>query len=432
MKKKFLAVALMATAALALSACAPAAKTATVADKEGTPKLLVWVDSVREPAAKAYKASIGAKADVTIEVYDTNELKTKIALFNSSKKGWPDVVFAGQPNDVAALAAPDNGYAAKVDGLIDQKALDDFGTQNNWCKIEGNFYCFKNDMAQTVLWYNTKIFKELGLTVPKTMKEWAETALKLKGTGYSAGAVGDQNFYASFLSASGCPMTDVVGVDKVRIDPTAKECTRVPELVQPLLDAGVLDKRSSFDAGFLKDVATQNKIAMTFGPSWFGDFVIRPESSFKAPAGEFAAALSPTWDGDDKGYSGEWGGGVWMVSSHSEYPKAATHAAWYMAADPTIAKDFVTFPASNPANVAWSSRIAQDKYYAEDITKVLTQAAAQVRGVEKPVRYDLGGIIGKTLQADLNAGKSAADAVKNFMDSLATAAKSVGYEVVSK
>ena len=235
---------------------------------------------------------MAGKEDIKIEVIAQADAQTKIALHNRTKSGWPDVIF-GTAADTAQFLDPSNGYAADLTNLVSKKIFDGFGEGNSDCKFDGKYYCLKNDLANTVLWYNTKIFKQLGLTVPTTMDEFAATAMKLKGTGYSAGAIGDQGYYAAFLQSSECPLADVPKTNTVRIAPNDPKCTRVAELVQPLLDAGVVDKRSSFDAGFIKDVAKKDKVAMTLGPSWFGDFVIKPDASWGVPAGEIAAATMP-------------------------------------------------------------------------------------------------------------------------------------------
>ena len=425
--KKRLAISMALIAAIGLTGCA-AGDDAPAAGE--TPKLLVWVDSVREPAGKAYQESVKGDVDVTVEVFDTAELLTKIALFNTTGSGWPDVVFAGAPNDVAILAEPNNGYAANLSETVDESVFDDYNGANDWCLIDGSYYCLKNDLAQTVLWYDKPVFEELGLTVPTTMEEFATEAMKLEGTGYVAGAIGDANYYASYLWPSGCPMTSTEDSTTVRIDPDAEECTRVSELVQPLVDAGVLDIRSSFDAGFLADVAQKGKVAMTFGPSWFGEFVLRPESSWAIPAGHVAAAAMPQWDGNDKAYSGEWGGGVWMASSHSKFPDAAAEAVTFLATDPTMMTDSVTFPGSEPAFKAWSGRVSGDEYYAEDPIPAMVQQATLINPGENAVRYDIQGQIGSVLQTEINAGTPLADAVRKFQESLIQLAPGAGYKVV--
>lgn len=424
MKRSLLAVPAAAAIMLTLSSCAgPAASE--------DPSLTVWVDATREPAAQAYAASVKGEVDVKIEVVDINEVISKIALFNTTGKGWPDVVFA-QPNDVAALSDAANGFAADLGDLVDDKIIDGYAGANDWCEIDGKLLCLKNDLAQSVLWYDATLFDELGLTPPATMDEFAEVATQLGDQGYSSGAIGDQNFYGSYLWPSGCPMSSVVDSSTVKIVVDAPECTRVSDLVQPLVDAGALDPRSSFDAGFIADIAKQGKVAMTLGPSWFGEFVIRPETSWAIPAGRIAAAPMPVWSGEDEAYSGEWGGATWIVSSHSAFPQAAADAAVFMATDSGVATDAVTFPAYGPANEAWADRVSADDYYASDIVPALTAQSLLVRDSEKPVRFDNWAQIGAVLQTEINGGTSVADAVSDFQKSLIELASGTGYTVVKK
>jgi hypothetical protein len=233
-------------AAFAVSVAVPGAVLA-----QEKPQVLVWTDSVRQPGFETYRDLVADEVDVKVEIQDINQVLGKIQLANQAGSGWPDVIFA-DPSDLALLVSPQIDYALEwTPELAGEGFLEDFGNANNWCEIDGKTWCVKNDLAQSVLWYDTKVFEELGLTVPTTMEEWAATAMKLEGTGYVAGALGDENFYASYLWPSGCPLALPVSDSEVRINSQDPACTRVADLIQPLVDAGVLDRRGSFDAGFL-------------------------------------------------------------------------------------------------------------------------------------------------------------------------------------
>jgi multiple sugar transport system substrate-binding protein len=399
----------------------------------GKPTLLLWVDTPRVPQATMYQKLMAGKETIKIEVIAQADAQTKIALHNRTKSGWPDVIF-GAAADTAQFLDPSNGYAADLTNLVSKKIFDGFGQGNSDCKFDGKYYCLKNDLANTVLWYNTKIFKDLNLTVPKTMQEFADTAMKLKGTGYSAGAVGDQNYYASFVQSSECPLAAVPTKNTVRIAPDDPKCTRVAQLVQPLLDAGVVDKRSSFDAGFIADVAKKDKVAMTIGPSWFGDFVIKPTDSWGVPAGEIAAAPMPAWGTGSDNKSGAYGGGVFTVSAHSKYPQAAADAAvWLTTSDAmATATTTPTFPAYGPANKLWEKRISTDPYYASNPYPAMAAGANNISQVDRPVRFAFVAQIGAVLQADINGGKSLKTALDDYATSLQKLAPSSGYKVLTK
>lgn len=429
MKRLGVGIAAVAVMALTLTACSNSS-TPAAGEK---PSLLIWVDTPRVPQAEAYQTLMADKVDIKIEVIAQADAQTKIALQNSTKKGWPDVIF-GDAADTAQFLDPSNGYAADLTDVVSKEIFDGFGEGNSDCKFDGKYYCLKNDLANTVLWYNTKIFESLNLTVPTTMKEFAATAMKLSGTGYSAGAIGDQGYYAGYLQSSECPLADLPKPDTVRIAPSDPKCTRVAELVQPLLDAKVLDNRSSFDAGFIADVAKQNKVAMTIGPSWFGDFVIKPESSWGVPAGEIANAPMPAWGTGDDNKSGAWGGGVFTVSSHSKFPQAAADAAVWLTTSDAMAtlETTPTFPAYGPANKLWADRISADPYYAQDVYPAMALGANNISQVDRPLRLPFVAQIGATLQADINGGKSLKSAVDNFANSLQQLAPASGYKVETK
>jgi multiple sugar transport system substrate-binding protein len=138
----------------------------------------------------------------------------------------------------------------------------------------------------------------------------------------------------------------------------------------------------------------------------------------------------PKWDGNDKAYSGEWGGGIWVMSSHSKFPDAAAEALTYLATDPTMMKDSVTFPGSAPAFQAWSKRVSGDAYYASDPVPAMVQQATLINPSEKPVRYDIGGQIGSTLVTEITAGTSIADSIRKFQESLIQLAPGSGYKVI--
>lgn len=438
MKMRYLGGLAMASA-LMLSACAGggssdgAGGSAESSDSgstaEGANSILMFVDPVREPHCLAYQEKMAGEVEVTCEVVGQEEVLPKVVLANQTGSGWPDVTF-NPSNNVGIFQDPLNGYALKLDDYVDPAIFAGYDGSGDWCKIEGAFYCLKNDLAQTVLWYDTVIFEELGLSVPKTMEEFAATALKLEGTGYVAGAIGDQGFYAGYLWPSGCPISDVVDTDTVRINPDALECTRVTDLVQPLVDAGVLDTRGSFDAGFIEDIAREQKVAMQIGPSWWGQFVIRPEDSWGIPAGRMTAAEMPIWAGETVNWSGEWGGGVWVGNSNHPNPQIVADAIVFLATDPDMRADKVTFPGYKPAFEKWREPLTTDEFYAADPTEAMVAQVAKIRQTERPARFDLRGqlgVLGTEIQG--NPG-DVAGAVRTFMGGAQELARGVGYTVI--
>jgi ABC-type glycerol-3-phosphate transport system substrate-binding protein len=179
-RRAFAAAGLAAIVAVAIAACGGGSSSSSASPvKDGFTQapqtsgpLTVWVDSTRVPAARAYQK---AHPDVKLNVvtYDgdangSNFLQTKIDLFNRTGKGWPDVVFSTQQNETTwAVSA---GYSAPLsEGLIPQSTLSNFATGSlSVCTVNGKVYCLRNDLAQTVLWYNAALMKKWGYQVPTT------------------------------------------------------------------------------------------------------------------------------------------------------------------------------------------------------------------------------------------------------------------------
>lgn len=136
------------------------------------PSITVWADAPRLPGAKLYAEIMKGKVNVKVELHDVADLVQKVALFNRVKKGWPDVVF-GNPNDVAVLQGANN--VLELDKYAPASFWADMKDGNSWCRgADGKTYCVKNDLAQTVLWVNTKLMKDFGYIVPKTMDDFAK------------------------------------------------------------------------------------------------------------------------------------------------------------------------------------------------------------------------------------------------------------------
>lgn len=398
------------------------------------PSLVIWADTPRLYAAELYKESVAGEIDVEIVTVAQADIQTKIQLANTTGKGWPDVTF-GDPQDTAVFADPANGFAANLTDVLPQEILDgyaNFGDGNSDCIFDGQTYCLKNDIAATVLWYNVPVFEELGLSVPTTMQEFADVAMKLKGTGYTAGGYGDVNYYSSFLQSSECPLIATPDAATLRSVPTAESCTRVAKLLQPLMDAGVIDPRSAFDPGFMAEYPNQGKVAMTLGPAWYGKFVIQPADVWNMPEGTMTAAPMPKWDGASTNFSGAWGGGVFIVSSHSEHPDLALEAAIYLATSADVQKQATGYPAYGPVRELWHEGLKSDPYFAADPYPAMDEAAKKMSLLNRPVRFPFVAAIGTSLTSKINEGAPLSEALDSLAERILNLAPSVGYKVVTE
>ena len=435
MKRNHTLLVVATTALLGASLVTPIATQAAI------PSITIWVDSPRLPGAQLYAQVMKGKVNVNVQLHGQADLVAKVQLFNTVKKGWPDVVF-GPPNDVAFLKNPLVNDALQLDNLQSPAIWKAFGHGNDWCNLNGHYYCVKNDLAQTVLWYNKTLMNQFGYKVPTTMAEFAAIGADVAKNhpGYSMGPLGDQATYSSFLESSQCPLNVAKSDTVVVINSKSPKCTRVSALLQPLVDSGVLDVRSPFDAGYIKDIQA-GKWLMNVGPSWWGQFVLRPASSYNVPAGQVATAPMPIWAGESKAYSGEYGGGIYTISPHSKYPKEALAFAMFMVGDPrnlvTVknpdgSHGAPTYPAYGPGNKIWVKAVAKDSYYAQNIVPALDKQAQLIWSGTKPVRYDANGAWGASFAPDLVQSKNLQHAIDAYAAYTSNTATQVGYAVVTK
>ncbi|MGW0500389.1 extracellular solute-binding protein [Streptomyces sp. NPDC003007] len=179
---------LTALAALLATACAPHTSSNSSSDKdEKTGTLRVWlfqevgnapkekvVDSVVADFEKAHQ---GTEVAVEYIPVDTRAQRVKAA-FNDPDSA-PDVMEYGN-TDTA-------GYA-KDGGLLDvtaefgdwSEAKDTDPTARRSVTVDGRLYGAPFYVGVRALYYRTDVFKELGLSVPRTMDELASTARAIR------------------------------------------------------------------------------------------------------------------------------------------------------------------------------------------------------------------------------------------------------------
>jgi multiple sugar transport system substrate-binding protein len=424
--KSLAVAAVAAVSALALSACAG---TGTPAKTSDSP-LVVWTDATREAAFKAYQT---AHPDVKmkVEVVDGAGMLGKIQLANRVGSGWPDVLFDPTTNEVAALQSQLFNYAAPLDKLVPKNVQDGFSTKNSICKIDGKLYCLQNDLAQTVLWVNQPLMAKFGYQVPTTWDEYRTLGEKVAAEhpGYVIGAAGGANLWYDFLWSSGCPLADVKSSTQVEINTADKKCTRVAATLDPMMANGSVSRLGPFDAGMNK-LAKDGKVLMMPGPSWMGEFIIKPDSGYGMPAGTVTAAAMPTWSGETTNWSGAYGGGIYVVSRHAANPAAAADVAQWVSTNDAYQKTAPTYPAYGTAASAWSQAVTSSDYYAADPVPVLKAQASKINPAVGATRYQVDSTVVATVVASIKGGGDIATALPDLQTQLSGLAQAAGYEVV--
>ncbi|MFF1610272.1 ABC transporter substrate-binding protein [Amycolatopsis sp. NPDC058278] len=431
----------VSAAALLLTACGsadpqPATSSsggfAPATQEEGS-ELTVWVDATRVPVVEAYQRT-HPQAKLKIVTYSGNangatDLQTKVQLFDRTGNGWPDVAFSATLSDTAWAAYGKTPYAAPVNqGIVDRKVLDGFSPGAlDPCKVGDHVYCVRNDIAQVVLWYNKRLLDEFGYQVPQTWEDYQQLGQRVakEHPGYLVGTAGDPWTPEIYLWAGQCPASTISGGKNVTVDLKSPKCGRAVSILDTLIGAGSLAKASVFDAGFIKDQST--KLLMTPGPSWYGQVLFN--STFKIPAGQIAAAAPLKYASDSETYTGNVGGGVWYVSSHSKNLKTAGDLVTWVTSSDEAQSGASTYPAYRTAATAWLAKQQATGYFADDVSGPLAQAAGRIWPGWSATQYSQEAIYAATVVPAINSGRTIASVVGEWQTAIENKAASLGYKV---
>ncbi|MEV0536807.1 extracellular solute-binding protein [Kitasatospora sp. NPDC050463] len=422
--------------AMALSACGgstPAKTTkdgfAQAAQTDGA--VTVWVDATRLAAAKQYQA-LHPEVKMDIVSYDgdangSNYLQTKVQLFNRTGKGWPDVVFSSQNNEVTW--AVDAGFAAPLDkGLVPADTLGQFAKgANDVCTVDGTVYCLRNDLSQAVLWYNAPLMKQFGYTVPKTWEEYQALGEKVatEHPGYLVGDGGDSFTPEIYLWASKCGANHITGPKAVSVNTSGPECTKMAQLMDTLIKNKSMSTSGVFSTDFAKNEV--GKVLLMPGPAWFGGAVFK--DTLKTPEKTIGVAPMPQWRGDSAPATGNVGGGTWLVSQHSTHLKAATDFLKWVTTDNAYQGEKAPgFPAYAPAADSWLKAQETSGYYTGDLS-ALKDASSQVWPGWGSGQFSQEAVWAATVKPGMTQGQTIVSLLPAWQDSIVKHAESLGYKV---
>lgn len=422
----------VALAGAVLSGCSSGGTSTSANAQNSNATITVWVDGTRKPAVVDYqKAHPGAK--VKVEVLDTTTFLSKIQLANRVGSGWPDVIFDQVPSEVAALQSPLFKYAQNLEDLVPKNVQNNFAMKNSVCTVDGHLFCLRDDLAQDVMWYNKPLLEKFGYTLPTTWAQYADLGKRIakEHPGYVIGAVGDLNLYYDYLWSSGCPLQTVKSSNQAVINTADRKCTRVADLLDPLLANGSVSRLSPFSPE-MNALAKSGKLLMMPAASWYGEYIFKAATGYAFANGSLAAGAMPSWPNAKTNYSGAQGGGIWVVSAHSANIKGATALAQWVTTAPEYQATAPTYPAYIPAAKVWLRKFSKDPFYAEDPSSVLIDQAEKINPAESATRYDVNSAVSSTIAAAVKSGGTIASALPALQSQLAGLAASAGYTVSSK
>lgn len=389
--------ALLGAAALGLSAGAALAENVT---------LSVWSDEPRLPSFERYDA-LDNGVDLDILIVDPGDLVSRLQLGMQAGSDLPDVVFMSDIGFTAQLSTRGSNFLLELNDLVPQSLVDEFyENSNSPCVIGDRLLCLRNDMAHMILWYNQPQMEELGLEVPTTWEEFEALGEVVGPMGMALGTGVEPFPLLSYLVSGGCDVAMPVegAVDTLRIDLSTPECVRAAEMVDNMLANGSLTRTGPFDPAFVA-MASEGLIPLMLGPTWFGEYVIRP--LYEWEPGVLAAGLPPHWEWQDAPLTWSWGGGTFGGWKDTAHPEAVADLIMWAAADVDNQTNAVTLPAHEPSALAWGAGIATDPFYAVDnVFDIQVEAAPFSHPGYVSLRFSVTEAVAGTLSAAASTGGS--------------------------
>ena len=272
---------------------------------------------------------------IKVEALDEEAYKTKFKAY--SMEGMPDVVSIwGQPSFLdevldAGVLAELNEDDYKDYGFI-SGSLDGF-------KKDGKLYGLPRNTDVAGFYYNEKMFKENGWTVPKTYDELLELAKKINDKGIIPLAMdgGDGWPMAVYLSdilykLTGSDYSSTVSNAIKKGDFSDANIKKATEILKQTADAKMFQKGyDSQDYGTAQNLFTNGQAAMFYMGSWEASMALN-EDIPKEIRENIRVFTMPIIDGG-KGKATDiaaWNGGGYAVSSKSEHKEEAIKFLNYM------------------------------------------------------------------------------------------------------
>ena len=407
------------------------------AEQSADSTITVWVDAAREPIAKAFEEA-NPDVPISIETYDGNaggsgSFQTKVALFDQSGEGWPDVVFSTQTNDASWAAKETNGVQAFAAPLNKGYFSDDFlagftDGANDPMTVDGTVYGLRNDLAPVVLWYNQALLDQFGYTIPTTWEEYEALGEKLAAEhpGYILGSIGD-SFVGTYVYYWGAqaPIFQLEGND-FSSDFEADNSVAMTDLLDTMSANGTLVQDSVFSAPFVENYS--DKIVAMPGPAWYAGALFQNPDSINATAGEFGAADPLYWEGQDK-VTGNVGGGVWYASSHSKNLDAVETFLEFATSSDEAAALASGLPAYDSAASTWLDTQAESNFFTGDFKSAVQTAAGSVWDGWGFPSFSPETAYASIVVPGLAAGKTIAELVPDWETEVKNEAQVQGYTV---
>lgn len=391
--------------------------------------LNVWSDTPRLDMFALYDKTHENVA-LKVTTVAPADLVAKIQLALQAKSEIPDVIFMSDIGYTAQLSTRRSNYLMDLTDKVPQALQDEFYLNGNSpCHVNGKLLCLRNDLAHDIVWYDMPAMAGLGKAVPTTWEEFEALGAELGPQGYVLGSATESGLLQAFLVSDGCDLAMPVEgkEDTLKIDLTTDKCLKPARLIDAMVKNGSLSKVGVFEPDYV-NLAKSGKVPVMVGPTWFGEYVIKP--TYEWPAGRLADALPLKWDDQSQPLTWSWGGGTYGGWKDTAHPAEVVDLIQWMATDVDNQKNAVTLPAHRPSSLAWGERLKADAYYASpDVFDIQVKAAEYSHPGYASLRFVIADAIAKVVSQSVASGGTVEAALPALQTELTNLAKLNGYTV---
>jgi multiple sugar transport system substrate-binding protein len=385
MKKRAVAVALLAAASVALTGCATSTTstgTNATACAPATGKVdlsfTTWIPGMEGVVAVWNKEN--PDIQVKVQTGPNGNGGTYQNFFNQLKAGnAPDlgqIEYDALPNFRVQDGLTD---LASCSGVLDAKSK-----FVDWTWGQVNFgddktvYAIPQDAGPMAMFYRADLFKANNIAIPTTWAEYTAAAEKIRATGgyITNFSQSDINQFAGLVWQAGGKWFKNDGTNWT-VDLTDPASTKVAAYWQDLIDRDLVSTNPPWTDEWNNAYNTGSD--WTWNSAAWGANSIA--SGAPATAGKWAVAASPQWAAGDKA-SGNWGGSSTAVFKGSKHPyEAAKFALWLNTSDEALTmlnKSANLYPAAKSGLTLPALKAGVDFYGGQAIYDVFAKASAQV------------------------------------------------------
>lgn len=209
-------------------------------------------------------------------------------------------------------------------------------------------YAIPQDSGPMMLYYRADVFAQLGLQVPKTWDEFAQTARSVRAkapksylTTFSSA---DAGWFAGLSQQAGARWWTISGDTwKVSINDAATK--RVADYWSGLVAEGAVDKQPMYTPAW--NQALNDGTLLAWPSAVWGPGVLAGNAA--STQGKWTMAPLPQWSAGDQ-RTGSWGGSSTAISAKSKHRAEAARFALWLNTDAQATADLVTAGGIYPAD----------------------------------------------------------------------------------